>query len=870
MEDQIEEIRRLQGCINDLISVLALPALWSGREPSYMVRTLLDGLIGMLRLDFAYVRLSEAIDGSPVEMVRLAERRNAEALSQEVGRALRLWLTDNPPHSLVVVPNPIGEGEVSITAFRLGLQDGMGVFVAASQRAEFPTKIEQLLLHVSTNQAMIGLQEARLLSQQKRAAEELEQRVAERTRQLTAVNEELRKEITERKRSEQRLATQYAITRVLADSDTLAAATPHLLETIGESMSWKWGALWIVDHEAALIRCQNIWHVPAIEATEFNAISREKAFTRGQDLPGQVWESGSPIWIDDVTQSPGYVRAPNAAKVGLRGAIAFPILLGGQTLGVIEFFSRTARHPDQEELETLSAIGSQVGQFIERKSAEKEQRKLASLVENSTDFIGIASPDGQILFINPAGQKMVGLEGDEQVRATTMVDYVVEQDQQRFQEQVLPTILREGRWEGEMRIRHFQTGAAIPMLHHTFFIKDPDSDRRLAIAAIGRDITERKRVEERLRRSEANLVEGQRISHTGSWALNVSTGEIYWSLEHYRICGLEPENFKLTVETARQVIHPDDRPFANQTFDLATQERTDSERDFRIVRPDGTIRYIHSLAHPVFNESGDLTEYVGTIIDITERKLAEEVLRVAQAELAHVTRVTTLGEMTASIAHEVNQPLAAIVTNGQACLRLLARDTPDLEGIHEAVEAMISDGLRASEVIKRIRSLLKKTAPEKTPLNINEIIQEVLALAKRELIKNQILLRTELADDLPPVGGDRVQLQQVLLNLLLNANDAMRAEGWQPRELLIRSQASKPNQVEVAVRDSGRGLDPQDYEQIFDAFFTTKSRDGGLGLGLSISRTIIEAHGGRLWARANEGLGTTFQFTLPMSDGCKE
>jgi signal transduction histidine kinase len=222
-----------------------------------------------------------------------------------------------------------------------------------------------------------------------------------------------------------------------------------------------------------------------------------------------------------------------------------------------------------------------------------------------------------------------------------------------------------------------------------------------------------------------------------------------------------------------------------------------------------------------------------------------------------------LGELTASIAHEVNQPLGAIVTNGQACLRLLARESPDLPKSREVVERMISNGMRASDVIKRIRALLQKRDAEKALLNVNEIIQEVTALTSTELSKSEIHVRTALAADLPPVLGDRVQLQQVILNLILNAKEAMSGAGWQPRELCITSLASASGEAVVAVRDSGSGLDPRDCDRIFDAFFTTKSE--GLGLGLSISRRIIEAHGGRLWAAPNEDQGATIQFALPAS-----
>jgi C4-dicarboxylate-specific signal transduction histidine kinase len=249
-------------------------------------------------------------------------------------------------------------------------------------------------------------------------------------------------------------------------------------------------------------------------------------------------------------------------------------------------------------------------------------------------------------------------------------------------------------------------------------------------------------------------------------------------------------------------------------------------------------------------------------VEIDERRQAAEALDKAQGELAHVNRVMTMGELVASIAHEVNQPLGAIVTNGQACLRLLSTEPPRVEKSRQVIERMVGDGMRASEVIKRIRTLLKKTGPQKAPLNINETIQEVVSIAASDAQRSKVTLLTELSADLPPVVGDRVQLQQVILNLILNGRDAMSGIEGQPRELLISSGRTRPDDVLVAVRDSGTGFNPRDSDRIFDPFFTTKSE--GMGLGLSISRTIIEDHGGKLWATPNEGRGgATIRFTLP-------
>jgi NO-binding membrane sensor protein with MHYT domain/signal transduction histidine kinase len=367
--------------------------------------------------------------------------------------------------------------------------------------------------------------------------------------------------------------------------------------------------------------------------------------------------------------------------------------------------------------------------------------------------------------------------------------------------------------------------------------------------------------EAKLQRSEAYLAEAQRLTRTGSWAWRVAGGEaLHLSEEWYRVYGFDPGNGPPDFEERLRRTHPEDRAKWQRAIDRAIAEKSCYEVEFRILLPGGSVKHIQSVGHPVLSASGNLVEFVGSSTDITQRKIAEEALRQAQADLAHVNRVTTMGELTASMAHEVNQPIAAAVTDANTCLRWLSRDPPDVEEARLAASRIVKDVTRAGEIISRIRLIFKKGTPEWVLVDVNEVIREMIVLLRGEATRYSISMRTELSEDAPQIMGDRIQLQQVLMNLMTNGIDAMKdVDGM--RELIICSRRAEDGQLMVSVSDSGVGLPPQQADQIFNAFFTTKPQ--GTGMGLRISRSIVESHGGRLWSGDNFPRGATFHLTLP-------
>jgi len=946
-EHPAEEIKDLRRCVNDLVSVLALPAMWSGGAPSQVVHTLLGSLRGMLRLDFVYGRLSDPSGDAPIEMVQVAESGKRKLLPEEICKTLRLGVSDDPRKWPSRFQVSMGDGDVSIMPLRLGLHAELGVIVAGSERADFPTQTESLLLSVAANQAAIGLQEARLLAEQKRLSTELDQRVAQRTAALAAVNEELEREIAERRRAEEALRAAELSSRLIMDSIpglvcAMSAAgeiqvfNRQILEFFGktpeELKSWatsdavhpddlprvvaafshsmRTGSPYDIEHRCR--RADGVYQWFQVRAlpvrdtggritrwyvllTDIDDRKRAEDSLRASErylnlivntIPALAWSArpdGSAEFFNRHYLDYVGLSAEQAKDWGWTAAVHPDDLNGvvaawqrmiafdeaGECEGRLRRFDGEYRwflfrtNPLRDESgKTVKWFGTNTD-IDDRKRAEGETRRSearkTAILDAALDCIITIDHQGCITEFNPAAVRTFGYDRDD-VLGKQLADVIV------------PPALRERHRQG--LARYMATGEARALgkrLEMTAVRADgSEFPVELAISRIQlegppsftgylRDITERKLAEEELRRSEAFLAEGQHLARMGTFSWRVESGEITWSDQLYRIFEFEPGGL-VTVERIGSRVHPEDTHILIDMVEQARRAVSDFEYEHRVLMPDQSVKYLHLVAHGGRDQEGRL-EYIGAVQDVTESRLSEQALSQARSDLAHVTRVTSLGVLTASIAHEVNQPLSGIVTNASTCLRMLAAEPPNIEGARETAKRTIRDGNRASELITRLRALFAKKESTNESVDLNEATREVIALSLTELQRNRIILRPEFADDLPVVAGDRVQLQQVILNLLKNASDAMSTVDDRPRHLRIRTERETGGQVRLTVQDAGVGLDPQGMDRLFEAFYTTKN--DGMGIGLSVSRSIIERHQGRLWGAPNDGPGATFSFSIP-------
>ena len=816
-----EELVRLRGCLNDVVSVMGLPAVWGGTEPPQILATLMDALFGMLRLTFVLIRLSDPDGGPPIELMRIASPFEGALRAQDVTDALGVPSPgrDRPPESLPTPELRIGDAHIRVTSVPLGVIAESGFVIAGSQRDDFPAETEAVVLQVAVNEAAMGLQQARLLSMQKRIAADLDARVAQRTAELAAANRELTVEVAERRRAEAELREGQRESRLTIDTipALVWAARPdgtaeffnrHYLEFIGlsaeQAAGWGWTA---AVHPADVDHLAVGWR--RIMASEDSG-AVEARLRRFDGAYRWFLFRANPLRDDS-------------------GAI-------------VKWYGTNFDIEDRKRAE--GAI-------------ETRERELRQMTETIPEMLWSATPDGAIDYCNLRFLEYTGISAQD-VTGAGWQKTIHPEDAARAAPIWSACIAAGITYRVEVRTRRITDHAYRWCVVTALPLRD-ERGQILKWHGSVIDVHDWKQAQEELRRSEALLADAQRISATGSFSWRVDTDDITFSDELYRIFELGAGS-AISLEQIGARVHPDDRPLLSQFIAQARGSAGTLAYELRLLMPDGRIKYTRTHGNVVHHPNAP-RECVGAMQDVTQRHLSDRALDQARSDLARVTRSITVGALTASIAHEVNQPLSGIITNAGTCVRLLTADPPNVNGALDTARRTIRDGNRAADVIARLRTLFTNRAVTAEVLDLNDAAQEVVSLLSNDLQRNRVVLRTELDGDPLLVAGDRVQLQQVILNLMRNASDAMTDVEDRPRHLVIRTERDDPDRVRLTVEDVGTGLDPVAAGRLFDAFYTTK-RDG-MGIGLSVSRTIIERHGGRLWAASNEGPGATFAFSIP-------
>ena len=805
-----DDAPRLRAALRDLVALSTVPAAWVGREPPAIAVGLADVLVNSLHLDFAFVRLCDPNGSAAVEITR-----------GSAWQAFPEWLQDhlsvNGRLSRREIVRDVGNG---VQRYRgivipIGVNAEGGMVAAACNHTDFPTEIDQLLLSVAANHAATAFRTARLIHDYRRA----EEAIRESEQQLRKARDELETTVAER-------------TAELQRSEAYLTEAQRLSHTGSFGWDVSGGKLYWSEETARIVGCDRA-DQPTVELILQRTHPHDRACVQE--------------------------TIERAAQERRGFDFEHRLLTPDGSVKYVHVVGHASRKDEPGTLEFVGAITD----ITERKNAEEILRRSEAYLSEaqrlshtgswaSNPAIGKHTYWSEEIFritgFDPAGGPPRFEEFEQRIHPD---------DRARTKERFRTAIREKIDFNHGYRIAH--PGGEVREIHAIGHPVLSPSGEVVEFVGTLMDVTERRRAEEILRRSEAYLSEAQRLSHTGSWAAIPATGEhTYFSEEAFRILGFDPAARPPRFDELQRRFHPDGRARTTEHFRTAIREKIDFDAIYRIVHPGGEIRQIQSIGHPVFGPSGDVVEFVGTVMDVTERRRAEE----ERQALAHANRITTMGQLTASIAHEVNQPIAAVVTNAQAAQRWLAIQPSDPEEVRQALDRIVRNGRRAGDVISRIRALVAKAAPRNDQLDVSEVMLEVIALMRSELRSSGTSLQTKLADDLPLVLGDRIQLQQVMLNLMLNAVEAMSEARDGSRELLTRTEQDGSGGVLVAIQDSGPGLNPESVDRLFDAFYTTKP--GGMGMGLSICRSIIEAHGGRVWATANVPRGAVLQFTLPL------
>lgn len=806
-----EHVKHLERCINDLIGMLALPALWTGADPSQIGRTLLDVLQRMLHLQLIYVQLKDPPGEVTIELARVAEASIPATQPREVGVQLNRLLGNDPQKWPSRIEGRVGGRNLSLVPVRLGLHGEIGMLVVGRERSDFPGRSEELLLRVAANQVVIALHEARLRGEQKRLADELDQRVVHRTRELAAANEQLRLQVG-------LLQLIPVAAWTLRPDGSPDFVNQKWLEYTGQSLDY-------------------VVSEPEAWMTATHPDDREVAAT-------VFWEgirSGR-----DFGMETRFRRARDGAyRWHLNRAVALR-----DAKGTIVKFVGTST--DIEDLK----------QSQQELSKAEERTRL--IIDTALDAVVMMDASGTITSWNKHAELVFGWTSSE-ATGQHMSELIIPQSHRRAHERGMQYFLATGK--GPLLRRRIEV-TAMRRGGEEFPVELEVMPHKLAdewiFSAFIRDITDAKRAEERLRQSELNLRQMTETIPEMLWSATFDGAIDYCNTRLLDYTGFAAHEIMGNGWT--KLIHPDDvEPAARAWVDCVTSGASFRVEVRAIHASDRMHRWFVMSALPLLDKDGRILKWHGTVVDMHDWKQAQETLRNTQAELANMTRVMTMGQLTASIAHEVNQPLSGIITNASTCLRMLDADPPNIDGARDTARRTIRDGNRASEVITRLRALFSKRQTTTESVDLNEATREVIELLLGRLQRNRVILRSELTDDLPLVTGDRVQLQQVIMNLLQNAADAMIDVHDRSRHLLIQTECDEAEHVRLTVQDNGIGFDPQAAGRLFDAFYTTKN--GGMGIGLAVSRSIIENHQGHIWARSNDGPGAVFAFSIPQCAG---
>jgi PAS domain S-box-containing protein len=668
-------------------------------------------------------------------------------------------------------------------------------------------------------------------------------------------------DIDDRKRAEAQLAGEKILLEMVASGSSLKHILASLCRFVEYTAADCKCGIYLIDWNGPTF---HTGAAPSLPAT-FNDALEGLTVTASAGPCGLAALTTSQVIAEDLESDSHWQESmirSLALAHGMRAQWSTPICSrDGRVLATFAVFQDKPAGPSQFHKDLIAQVIHIASIAIERtlneEAVKQSERNLSLTINTIPTLIQVSQADGAVLSVNQAVLDYYGVTLDEMQKEDFRSRVYHPDDVERLREWRKEALKRPLQFEYEQRALAKDGKYRWFLVRYNPLLDDQGRIQRWYATAF--DIEDQKRAQEDVRRSEAFLAEAQRLTAVGSFSWRVAADEITWSEELYRIYEFDP-GIKITLELIRTRVHPEDLTLYEKMVEQARNGADDFEWQYRLLMPDQSIKYMHAVAHAMRDPNGEM-EYIAAVRDVTARRVSDEALDKARSELAHVARVMSLGALTASIAHEVNQPLSGIITNASTCVKMLDGDPPNVEGARETAKRTIRDGRRAADVITRLRALFSNKQAATELVDLNEATREVIALSRTELERNNVIIRTQLADQLPLITGDRVQLQQVIINLLRNGSDAMSLVVDRPRELLFRTEGEEGGSVRFSVRDTGTGFTTETADRMFQSFYTTK--DDGMGIGLAVSRSIIENHRGRLWATANDGPGVTFSFSIP-------